>query len=125
MNGLKVTHHRHFWQALGVLIVDVAFFTKTDASKIPPFILIIGVVLLVFTCYELFYGLLSIARLYGLPIRYKNRLAVYLSGVLGLIVALQSIGELTPHDILVLLPLATLGYIYGVYTTARRRNLEG
>ncbi|HUD10574.1 MAG TPA: hypothetical protein VMR28_02760 [Candidatus Saccharimonadales bacterium] len=124
MNGLKVTHYRHFWQALGVLVADVAFFARTNAGSVAPFILIIGLVLLVVTCYELFYGLLSVARLYGLPVRYKKRLAVYLSGVIGLIVALQSIGELTPHDILVLLPLATLGYIYGVYTSAHRRNLD-
>lgn len=125
MNGLKVTHYRHFWQALVVLIADVAFFTRTDASKIAPFLLIVGILLLAVTFYELTYGLLSFARLYGLPIRHKKRLAVYLSGTLVLVVALQSIGELTPRDILVIFPLATIGYIYGVYTSARRRNLDG
>jgi hypothetical protein len=125
MNGLKVTHYRHFWQALVVLIADAAFFTRTDASKIAPFLLIVGILLLAVTFYELIYGLLSFARLYGLPIRHKNRLAIYLSGILVLIVALQSIGELTPRDILVLLPLATIGYIYGLYTSTRRRNLDG
>jgi hypothetical protein len=124
MNGFKLTHHRHFWQALGMLILDVAFFTRTNASTVAPFVLIVGFVLLVITCYELLYGLLSAARLYGLPVRYKQRPAVYLSGVLGLILALQSIGELTPRDILVLLPLATLGYIYGVYVTSHKRNLD-
>lgn len=124
MNGFKVTHYRHFWQALGVLIMDMAFFTKTSASKVAPIVLILGFVLLVLTCYELIYGLLSVARLYGLPVRYKQRLAVYLSGVLGLILALQSIGELTPRDVLVLLPLATLGYIYGVYVTTHKRSLD-
>jgi hypothetical protein len=124
MNGFKVIHYRHFWQALGVLVLDIAFFTRTNAGKVAPFILIIGFILFLLTCYVLLYGLLGIARLYGLPVRYKQRLAVYLSGVLGLIVALQSIGELTPRDILVLLPLATLGYIYGVYATTHRRNLD-
>jgi len=125
MNGFKVTHHRHFWQAITLLVLDIAFFTKTNASQVAPIVLIIGFVLLVLTCYELLYGLLSVARLYGLPIRYKQRLALYLSGVAGLILALQSIGELTPRDVLVLLPLATLGYIYGVYATSRKRNLDG
>ena len=125
MNDFNVTHYRHFWQALGVLILDIAFFTRTNASNVAPFVLIVGFVLSVLTCYVLLYGLLSVARLYGLPVRYKQRLAVYLSGLLGLILALQSIGELTPRDILVLLPLATLGYVYGVYATTRRRNLDG
>lgn len=108
-----------------MLIVDIAFFTRTDASKIAPFLLIVGILLLAATFYELIYGLLSFARLYGLPIRHKNRLAIYLSGILVLIVALQSIGGLTPRDILVLLPLTTIGYIYGLYTSTRRRNLDG
>jgi hypothetical protein len=124
MNGFKVTHYRHFWQALGLFVLDVAFFTKTNASKVAPFVLIIGFVLLVLTCYELLYGLLSVVRLYGLPVRYKQRLALYLVGVLGLMLALQSIGELTPRDILVLLPLATLAYIYGIYASSRKNNLD-
>ncbi len=124
MNSLKVTHYTHFWYGLGILLADVIFFSGINASQIAPFVLIIGFVLLLLTCYILIYVLLSIARLYGFPIRYKQRLAVYLSGVLGLVVALQSIGELTPRDILVLVPLATLGYIYAVYATARKRNLD-
>src|SRR5580658_2404636 len=122
MNGFQVTHYRHFWQTLGLLVLDIAFFTKTNASEVAPFVLIVGFVLLVLTCYELLYGLLSVARLYGLPVRYKQRLALYLAGILGLILALQSIGEHTPRDILVVVPLATLGYIYGVYASSRKRN---
>jgi hypothetical protein len=124
MNGFKVIHHKHFWQTLIVLIADCVFFSSISASAVAPSVLIVGFVLLLLTCYVMLYGLLSIARLYGFPIRYKQRLAVYLSGVVGLIMALQSIGELTPRDILVLLPLATLGYIYAVYTTARKHNLD-
>ena len=55
MNGLKVIHHRHFWQALGLLIVDTVFFTRTNAATITPFMLIIGFVLLMLLCYELVY----------------------------------------------------------------------
>jgi hypothetical protein len=124
MNGFKVTHYRHFWQTLAVVIADAIFFSTINASVVAPVVLIIGFVLLLLTCYVLLYGLLSIARLYGFPVRYKQRLAVYLSGIVGLIMALQSIGELTPRDILVLLPLATLGYVYAIYTTARKRNLD-
>jgi hypothetical protein len=124
MKDFKVIHYKKFWQGLTLLFVDIAFFTTTDASKVAPFVLIIGFLLLVLTFYVLLYGLLGVSRLYGLPIRHKQRLAVFLSGILGLIVALQSIGELSLRDILVLLPLATLGYVYGMYTTARRRNLD-
>jgi hypothetical protein len=124
MSGFNVTHFRHFWQAIGIVVLDTAFFSQTSANKVAPFLLIVGFILLVFTCYELFYGVLSVARIYGLAIRYKQRLAVYLSVIVGLIMALQSIGELTPRDILVLLPLATLGYIYAIYATSHKRNLN-
>jgi hypothetical protein len=124
MNGFKVIHYTHFWYAIGVLIVDVIFFSGINASAVAPFLLIIGFVLLLLTCYVVIYALLSIARLYGFPIRHKQRLALYLSGVVGLVVALQSIGELSSRDVLVLLPLATLGYMYTVYATARKRNLD-
>lgn len=124
MNGLKVTHHTHFWYALGVVVADIIFFSSINASNIAPFLLIIGFVLLLITTYLVVYALLTIARLYGFPVRYKQRLALYLSGVLGLVIALQSIGELSSRDVLVLVPLATLGYMYAVYTTARKRNLD-
>jgi hypothetical protein len=123
MNGFRVTHYKHFWQAVGVLIADVIFFSSVNAGEVAPVVLIIGFVLLLLTCYSLLYALIGIARLYGFPVRYKQRLAIYLSGVVGLIMALQSIGELSPRDVLVLLPLATLGYVYGVYVTVHKRNL--
>lgn len=125
MNGFKVIRHKHFWQALALVIVDIVFFSNTDASKVAPFMLIVGFILLVITCYILLYALLSVVRLYGLPIRHKQRFTLYLSGVVGLIMALQSIGELTYRDILVLLPLAVIGYIYTIYITSRKRNLDG
>ena len=125
MNSLNVMHYKHFWQTLGVLIIDAVFFSYTDAGKVAPFMLIVGFLLLLLTSYVLFYGVLSFARLYGLPVRHKQRLAIYLSGTAGLVIALQSIGELSPRDILVLLPLVTISYIYGAYSTSRRRNLEG
>lgn len=125
MKSFKVIHHRHFWQALGVLLIDIIFFTRTNAHKVAPIILIVGFILVVLTLYELLYMLLSVVRLYGLPIRYRHRLSLYLCGVLSLMAALQSIGALTPKDVLVLLPLATLGYLYGMYATSRRRNLDG
>jgi len=124
MKDFAVTHHRHLWQALSLLIIDIIFFTKTNANRVAPVVLIVGFVLLVLTLYQAIYALLSAARLYGLPVRYKHRLALYLCVVLSLMAALQSIGALTPKDILILLPLATLGYLYGMYMTTHRRNLD-
>lgn len=125
MNGFKNIRNKRFWQAFVLLAVDLIFFTRTDASKVAPIVLIAGFLLLVVTCYIGIYGLLSFARLYGIPFHHKKRLAMFLSGVVGLLVALQSIGELSSRDVLVILPLAALAYAYGMYLFAHRRNLGG
>jgi hypothetical protein len=124
MNGFKLTSYKQFWQIISLLVVDGIFFTNSNAGQVAPFILIVGFLLLVFTSYLLLFGAISIMRLYGLPIRHKKRLSVYLTLILGSIIALQSIGELSSRDIIVLLPLVTLGYMYGLYITTHRRNLD-
>jgi len=107
-----------------LVVLDFVFFTSTDATKVAPIILILGFVLLLLTIYEGFFLLFTIARLYGLPIKNKNRLSMYSSGVMGLIIALQSIGELTPKDVLVIMPIAIIGYIYNVYASSSRRKID-
>ena len=114
-----------YWQVFTVLIGDIILYTRSNAATVAPIVLIGGFILLVLTTYVLVYGLCSIARLYGLPIRHKQRVATFLSIITGLIVALQSIGELSSRDIFVLIPLVVIGYAYATYATSRKRNLEG
>jgi len=125
MKILKMIRSIRYWQALVVLIGDVVLYTRTNAASVAPIILIGGFILLVLTTYVIVYGLCSIARLYGLPIRHKQRVATFLSIITGLIIALQSIGELSARDIFVLVPLVVIGYAYATYATSRKRNLEG
>lgn len=85
--------------------------------------IMVGFGLLVVTIYYLVYGLVSLAGLYGLRAKRKQRLSLALTGVLGILIALQSVGELGGRDILVLLPLAMLGYLYSSYLKAVSRDL--
>lgn len=122
---MKFILHRQVVRVLILLALDILLFTATNATTAPSFVAIVGFLLLVTTVYYIIHGLAGIGRIYGLPMRHRKSLAVYLTIVTGLIIALQSIGELGSHDILVILPLALVGYLYSVYAKAGGRNLEG
>lgn len=106
---------------IALLAVDSVVFGSTNAGNAPSFMLIIGFVMLAVTFYYLIHGLLALARLYGLTVRRKYRLAGSLTVLISFLVALQSIGELNSLDIAVLLPLMLIGYVYSFYGAAARR----
>jgi hypothetical protein len=119
---MRFIAHKHVWKFVCLLAVDVTVFSSTNARNVPSFMLITGFVLLVATLYYLIYNLLTFARLYGLSIKRKRRLASVLTGLIAGLVALQSIGELNSRDTLVLLPLVIIGYAYSFYGTTGTRN---
>jgi hypothetical protein len=121
---MKFLKHKQIRRILGLLVLDILLFTATDPITAPSFVAIVGFVLLVLTVYYFIYLLLGLTKFYGLPVRHKKPLAGYLTGFIGLIVALKSTGELGSHDMLVILPLAALGYLYSVYAKAGERNLD-
>lgn len=111
------------WRLASLIILDTVLFTGTNARNVTSFVLIAGFLLLVFTTYQCTRVVLALSALYGLPIGIKRsrRLAGSLSAMISVLVALQSIGELSPRDALVLLPLVILGYLYSFYGRAAQR----
>lgn len=112
---MKFIARKPVWQLFGLLLIDGAVFGSTNTGRVPSFMLIIGFIILMVNFYYLIRGLLVLARLYGLSVRRKYRLAVSLTGLAGFLVALQSIGELNSRDIIVLLLLISIGYAYSLY----------
>ncbi len=113
---------RYFWQLLSLLVIDALLFSLTNTQSVASFMLIIGFVLLAATLHHLIYGLLMILEACGLTIKRKQQLASSITGVMSLLLALQSIGELSPRDVLVLLPLVVLGYFYGLYNAGSKQS---
>jgi len=113
----------HFWRISGLLLADAVVFGATNPNETVSFMLIVGYVLLCITLYYLFDALLSLSRLYGVPLRHKKRFLRTAIGVTAGVIALQSIGQLSPRDILVLVPLITLLYLYIAYTRSTRQRL--
>jgi hypothetical protein len=112
-------HRRQLTGLAGLLIADGIVFGGTDARKVNAAMLIIGFGLLMASVYCLIYGLLAFVRLYGISIRGKRRLAGSFTGLTACLVALQSVGELNPRDVLLLLPLVAIGYLYSFYGPGR------
>ncbi len=110
-----------FWFVTGLLVVDLLFFTLTNPERLPSFAWIIGLVLLAATLYSLLYAVLGVADWYGLPLGWhRRRLAGMLVGLTCGLLALQSVGELSTRDILVVLPLALIAYLYSSYAGGKR-----
>jgi hypothetical protein len=122
---MKFIKNRHMMRILGLLVLDVLLFGTTNATTAPSFVAIVGFGLLVVTAYYIVYALIGLAGFYGLSIKRRQPLALYLTIILGILVALQSIGELGPRDVLVMLPLAFIGYVYSTYAKSAGRNLDG
>jgi hypothetical protein len=114
-----IIQHRTI-RLLLLLVADFALFSTTNAQKTASFVLIIGFILLAITIYQLVYVLLSALKWYGIEVKRKRRLAAYITGLSGGVIALQSMGELNWRDIVVLLPLVALGYLYSFYLANSR-----
>lgn len=111
------------WYSAGLLASDVLFFVLTNPKTVAAPLLVVGFLLLTATIYILLKAGLWLGGLYGLPLGgHRQRLALFGTGVIGGLLALQSIGELTGRDVLVLLPLAVLLYVYLSYGRAKART---
>ncbi|HVV25419.1 MAG TPA: hypothetical protein VHC21_00055 [Candidatus Saccharimonadales bacterium] len=119
MKLTKLIAHARFRLIMLLLMVDTVVFGLTDPQQVPSFMLAGGFVLLAITLYQIILGLLRAANWYGLPGgAHRKRQARTLTGLIGGLIALQSIGELGSRDVLVLLPLAFITYLYISYGKA-------
>lgn len=124
MKNIKHIRTRPVQSALVLIVLDIILFGSLNTSRVAQVMLVAGFVLLVANLYMLVYGVTSLIRLYGIPIKRRRRLSIYISLFLGIIIALQSIGELSPRDMLVAVPLALLGYAYISYVGVNNKTNE-
>jgi len=119
MKLTKLIAHARFRLIMLLLAADAVVFGLTDPQQVPSFMLAGGFLLLAITLYQIVLGLLQAANWYGLPgSAHRKRQARTLTGLVAGLVALQSIGELGSRDVLVLLPLAFIAYLYISYGKA-------
>lgn len=112
---IKVLKHKPVRRLIVLLLLDGLLFGTTNAATVPSYMIIVGFVLLALTIYYFLYNLLTFISFYGLKIKHKHQMSLYITIVLGILIALQSTGELGSRDVWVLLPLVILGYFYSTY----------
>jgi hypothetical protein len=113
---LIASRSRKRWPIAALAIADLAVFGVTSPHSAPSIVLFIGFLLLAVSFYVLLLGALKLVAWYGVsPGRHRKRFIRLMTGVFSGLVALQSIGELSTRDVLVVLPLALLAYLYLSY----------
>jgi membrane-bound ClpP family serine protease len=99
-----------------LLLGDSLFFSLTNPSSVPAALLIVGFGLLMTTLFMFVYGLIALLGFYGISFsKHQARFAVSATGLVAVICALQSVNELSIHDVMVLVPMALIAYVYVSY----------
>lgn len=118
MNIAALRPYRHY---LILLVVDSLFFGLFSPSQ-SSWLLLPGFALLIATIYGVF---TLLVRLMGKFITIKaamqKKITVFGTFVIGVILALQSLGQLTPKDIITVIPLLAVLYLYISYFTLKRQ----
>ena len=102
--------------------MDGLFFGYIDPRKAAAPLLIVGFVLLSLSIYMIWQGFLKIFTQSGLPFRSAaTKLTGVVTSLTMVVMALQSMGELTFRDLVVIVPLSLVAYFYLSYS---RQNVS-
>ncbi len=120
-----LAHNRQFWLVASLIGADLLFFGLTNPANVPSFALIIGFLLFAATLYMLVQGFFKLGVWYGFAFSERQkRFARIVTGVIAGAVALQSMGQLSGRDLLVVVPFAVLIYMYLSYGKQARALIK-
>jgi hypothetical protein len=120
---MKASHKRHLKRLAAFFALDAVLFGASNPASAPSWLIFIGFIAFCVSLYYLIYALISASALYGISVQRKRALSLYATLFIGVILALQSVGQLGPRDILVGMPLAVIGWFYNSY--ARTGRVQG
>ncbi len=111
---------QHKKQIVGVLVgVDCLFFGLTNPDRVPALVLVAGFILLMINLYVIVGAIVALIRWYGISLgKHRRKIIVSVTIVLSVLLALQSTGQLTSRDLIVLLPFVAIAYFYTSYQKA-------
>lgn len=99
-----------------LVVLDGLFFSLIDPRRAPALVIIVGFALVVATWYVLIDLLLGLAeRVVTFSPRARRRWQDSLTMLGGLLLAMQSIGQLTAKDLLAIVPLVAVLAFYLSY----------
>ncbi len=115
----QVFKTKRFWQVLIIIAIDALFFGLVNPNKVNSLFLIAGFILFGITLYIILQIFLGFLIKLGFKIKHRRKLAGFIVSLSCLLLALQSIGQLSIRDVLIILPLAVLLYIYAAHISPR------
>lgn len=104
---------------LGLLVIDAGFFGLTDPSRAASGYFIIAFLLLSLSIFLVVDSLFKLTKWYGIELKHRARFVGAIGGGVCGLIALQSIGQLSSRDVVLLLPLGLLAYMYVSYAPRR------
>lgn len=108
--------HKVSITGLALLATDGAFYGFTDPNAVSSPLLFAGLLLLSVNLFSFAYLAMRLLGKAGFVVGAHYRKAVLGgAGVTALLIALQSIGQLTTRDVVVLVPFAVIAYVYISY----------
>lgn len=117
----KILTYKKIVMMAGLIAIDILFFGFTDPTRVSSWLLIVGFMLIVATLYVGLRLVLSIGGVYYPWFRHQRRPVAYLTGLLAAMLALQSIGQLSLRDSVVLLVISAVLAVY--YGYSRKKAL--
>jgi hypothetical protein len=118
--NIKSHRTRKLIRLVILFIGDSLFFSLINPTNVYSVVLIIGFILLALTIYAMIDFLLQLAdRIVPFRQYTKKRVALAVTLVLSLLIAMQSIGQLTSKDILATVPLVIVLSFYFSYMTRK------
>lgn len=115
----KILTHKKIVMIGGLVTVDALFFGLTNPARVPSLWLIVGYGFVVATVYAGLRLVLSVGGVYNPWFQRQGRPVGYTTGVLAAVLALQSIGQLSLRDVVVLLVLSAVLAVYYDYSKTK------
>ena len=120
MNIIKaISIARSYRRYIVLAVIDTVFF-GTISPNASAMVIIPAFILVVVTIYAVL-GLLVayVGKMYTVKPKNQRRIVVVTTVTLSIIIALQSIGQLTIRDVATIVPLILVLYLYISYTKSR------
>ena len=103
---------------LPLIVADIVFFSLINPANSSSFMIILGCILTALSIYMIIFGLTRLLAIFiTVSRRTQRRFAIFITLVLMFLLLMQSIGQLSLRDILAIVPLMVVLYIYLTYTS--------
>jgi len=113
---MKSHRTRRFIRLGALFVADTLFFGLIDPTKAYALVIIVGFGLLVLTIYMIVDLLLALLeRVVMFPVMTRHRLHTSITMLVALLIAMQSIGQLTTKDLFAIVPLTLVAAFYLSY----------